>query len=145
MSKYLDTLDTRDLNERLEELAALETAVKEAREALDNLNADAPEEEREAAESAIDAARLDFGDDGEEELAALRDLENEIGREWRHGVTLIPESKFTGYCQELLQDIGDLPKDLPGYLVIDWDATADNIRADYSTVEWDGDTYLFRE
>jgi hypothetical protein len=142
MSKYIDT---RDLNERLEELDALETAVNEAREALDDLGADASKEEREEAESALDAALLDFGDDEEKEIAALRDLENEIGCEWRHGVTLIPESEFADYCKELIQDIGDLPKDLPEYIVIDWDATADNLRVDYSAVELDGDTYLFRE
>ena len=71
MSKYIDT---RELNDRLEELADLESALDAAREALDDLNADASKEEREEAESALDAARLDFGDDEEKELASLRDL-----------------------------------------------------------------------
>ena len=41
-------------------------------------------------------------------------------------------------------DIGDLPKDLPAYIVIDWDKTANNIEADYTTVDYDGVEYLIR-
>jgi hypothetical protein len=48
------------------------------------------------------------------------------------------------YCQELLEDIGDIPKGLPGYIVIDWEATAENLKADYSTVDFDGQTYYYR-
>lgn len=51
--------------------------------------------------------------------------------DWQHGETLIEEEHFIDYIKELLQDIGDLPSDLPSYLVIDWDATADNLAHDY--------------
>jgi antirestriction protein len=44
------------------------------------------------------------------------------------------------FVQELLEDTGDLPKDLPPYLHIDWESTARDIMMDYS--EQDG--YYFR-
>ncbi len=46
---------------------------------------------------------------------------------------------------KLLEDIGDLPSDLPSYIEIDWDKTADNLRVDYSEVEYQGTTYLVRD
>lgn len=66
------------------------------------------------------------------------------GGEWRHGVQFIPEDDFTDYCKELLEDCGELPKDLPWYIVINWEDTADNLKADYSEVEYQGTTYLYR-
>ena len=80
--------------------------------------------------------------------AILDDLCGNGGDEqWRgewFPVTLISEDYFTEYAKELVQNIGDLPRDIPSYLEIDWDATAENIKVDYSTVEIDGDTYYYR-
>jgi hypothetical protein len=71
--------------------------------------------------------------------AIMDDLKGSGGDEqWRgdwYPVTLIRDHYFTDYCRELVQDIGDLPKDIPAYIAIDWDATADNLRVDYSSVE----------
>ncbi len=36
------------------------------------------------------------------------------------------------FTQQLLEDTGDLPKDLPAYIHIDWEATASDIMMDYS-------------
>lgn len=89
----------------------------------------------------------DWDEENGEELTALRNL-NEQGesvvRDWIYGAILIRETYFVGYCQGLCQDIGDLPKEIPAYLVIDWDKTADNIRVDYSEIDFDGVTYLVR-
>ena len=142
MSNYLDT---RDLDERLDELKALRDAVDDAQEALDAFPADAerqPDDEIDHAEAALDSARDAFGTDERKELAELEELESEVS-EWSDGNTLIPESEFTDYCRELLEDCGDIPKDLPHYVVIDWEATADNLKADYSTAEFQGETYLY--
>ena len=45
---------------------------------------------------------------------------------------------------ELLSDIGDLPAEIPHYIVINREATARNIRMDYSSVDYDGVTYWYR-
>ena len=64
------------------------------------------------------------------------------GFEW--GTAIIPESKFTEYCEELVKDCGYIRSDLPSWIKIDWEATADNIRADYMEAYFKGDTYLMR-
>jgi DNA repair exonuclease SbcCD ATPase subunit len=138
-------LDSRDLQERLDELEAKEQAISDAQEALDGLRKDgSDEDEIEAAQDDVDSAENDFDADERKELEELRSLSEEVGSEWRHGVTLIPESEFEDYCQELVSDIGDLPRDLPGYIVIDWGATANNLRADYSSTTYQGEDYLYR-
>lgn len=134
-------LDSRDLEERIDELEALENAVIEAREARDEAEAEA---QKQAREEQVEKAEAEFDTEAQEELKALRNLRDEVGGEWRYGVTLIPENEFEDYCRELVEDIGDLPKGVPGYIVIDWEATANNIRQDYSEAEFQGVNYLFR-
>lgn len=135
----MNILDTRDLQKKLSELedekTTLEEAVEEAQE-----DADTPDSEKEAVEWEL----ADWLEENEEELAELNTLANEVP-EWIYGEALIPEDYFEEYCQELLQDIGVLPRELPAYIAIDWGATANNIRQDYSPVEYQGDTYLFRK
>ena len=60
------------------------------------------------------------------------------------GETLIREDYFTQYVQEMLEDCGDIPSDLPHYIVIDWEATADNLKQDYAEIDIFGDTYYIR-
>lgn len=36
------------------------------------------------------------------------------------------------FVQQLIEDIGDIPKDLPGYIHIDWERTAHDVMMDYS-------------
>jgi len=78
----------------------------------------------------------------------LDDLKGNGGDEqWRgdwYPVTLIHDSHFTDYAREMLEDCGDIPRDIPHYIEIDWDATARNIRVDYTPTEIDGVTYWYR-
>jgi hypothetical protein len=80
--------------------------------------------------------------------ALLADLAGNGGDEqWRgdwYPVTLIRDSHFTDYAQELCEDIGDVPRDLPHYIAIDWEVTARNIRMDYTPTEINGVTYWYR-
>ena len=81
------------------------------------------------------------------ELELINDidrLEEEVGSEWEYGVTLIEEDEFEEYCEELCTDIGYISKDFPSWIEIDWEATASNMRQDYSEVDYQGRTYLFR-
>ena len=74
-------------------------------------------------------------------IEELEDYSSELAK-W--GIILIREDYFTDYCIDLVQDIGDLPKDIPSYLEIDWEKTADNLKADYTEAEINGNTYYFR-
>lgn len=60
------------------------------------------------------------------------------------GETIIPESEFTDYCEELIKECGYISDDLPGWIEIDWEATAENMKVDYTEVYFNGDTYLMR-
>jgi hypothetical protein len=113
-----DIIDVRDIIERVEELE------NEMQGEIPNGTTWADTDEAE------ELAKL---------AAILADLAGNGGDEqWRgdwYPVSLIRDHHFTAYCRELLEDCGDIPKDLPHYVAIDWDATADNLRVDYSSVE----------
>lgn len=150
----MKTLDTRDLQERLEELEEIqenyEDAAKDletAKNAIEQPSEGETEElekekDLEQAQSILDG-RPELDEEEKKELEELLSLKDEIS-EWQYGNTLILESDFEDYCKELCEEIGDLPKDLPGYIVIDWGETAVNLRADYSECEYLGETYLYR-
>lgn len=132
MSKILDS---RDLLERREELEAqrdsfvLEIEGEQEGYEQERLQAWAEENPEDAAELA--------------ELVALCD-ECEGYGDWEYGETLIPEDKFTDHIREMLVDCGTVPKDLPWFVELDWDATAENCKADYMEVTFQGETYLMR-
>ena len=94
----------------------------------------------------------DTCDDYNEELKALMALMQELNgmggdEQWQgdwYPLALIRDSYFAEYTRQLLEDCGDLPRDLPHYIEIDWEATARNIRVDYSPVEINGATYWTR-
>lgn len=126
-------LDTRDLQARLEELES-------EREDFQNTVDDAEEgEEKQTAQEELDV----WDAENLEELEALRELKDEVS-EWNDGNTLIPEEDWIDYVQELLIDIGDLPRNIPWYIEIDWDRTAENIAQDYGKVDYLGTTYYYR-
>jgi antirestriction protein len=117
----MDIIDSRELQERMDEIQYdLETL-------------EMPDTERE---------------DLRTELVSLQALKEEVegyaSDDWRDGIQLIAEQDFTEYCQDLLEDCGEIPRDLPSYVVVDWEATAENLRVDYSEVDHEGTTYLFR-
>lgn len=89
-----------------------------------------------------------------EELATLTSLLDDLrdvgggDHQWKgdwYPVTLIRESYFKDYAQELAEDIGAIPADA-GWPArcIDWDQAARELRMDYTSVEFDGVTYWTR-
>ncbi len=143
------TIDSRDIIERIEELEAerdsftgpCTTCIESGeREGEPCPECDGTGEREDATAWAVvnpeDAA----------ELAALSKLaeDGEGAADWTYGETLIRDDYFTKYARELLEDCGTIPRDLPYCLVIDWDATAQNVRVDYFPVDFDGVTYWIR-
>ena len=114
VSNYDDVIDSRDIIERIEELT----------DTLELLDA----EEKEELET----------------LVALQNEAEGYSSDWKYGETLIRESYWEQYVQELCEDNGDIPKDLPSYIEIDWEVTANNIKTDYTEVDFDGITYYIR-
>jgi hypothetical protein len=129
-----DVIDSRDVIERIDELdSEIETLRDEADAA------------REVGE--LSDAMLGELEDLMSEMKALRDLQNEAesSPNWRHGETLIRDSYFEEYAEQLADDIGaiDAKAGWPCNC-IDWEAAADLLRQDYSAVDFDGVTYWIR-
>lgn len=123
-----DVIDSRDVIERIEELQG----------ERDSFELDGEENpEAWAVQNPDDAEELRV-------LEALAEECEDYASDWRHGETLVRESYWEDYVQELLEDIGDIPRDLPHYLVIDWEATARNIAYDYTIVDFGGVDYYIR-
>ena len=119
-----DVIDVRDIIARVEEL---ETIIGDS----------------------LDAESVQMAMSEHQELTALlNELAGNGGDEqWRgdwYPVTLIRDSYFIDYARELLEECGDIPRNLPHYIAIDWDATARNIRVDYQPIEINGSTYWYR-
>lgn len=118
MFKHADTIDTSDLIERIETL-----------------------------ETECDGLESECG-----ELQALLSIMDELkgqggDEKWRgdwYPSALIHEEYFVNAMRELMEDIGEVPRNFPHYIVINWEETADNLRVDYSSIEIDGHTYWFR-
>lgn len=91
--------------------------------------------------------QAEVGNDEAAELHALRALAEEASgyaADWDHGESLIRESYFTEYCQDLLEGIGGIPKNIPSYIKIDWEETAKNLKVDHTEVDYGRVTYLIR-
>lgn len=59
--------------------------------------------------------------------------------------TLIADSYFEEYAEQLADEIGAIDRDAGWPLnFIDWGAAAEALKADYTTIYFDGDEYLIR-
>ena len=149
-------IDTRDVIARIEELQAEKDALEgEVEEKLGDFNAAEPDEstedETEARRSALETAKHDLKewvDDAGPELAALTTLADEAedyAADWKHGETLIRDSYFEKYAQELAEDIGAIDRNASWPLgCIDWEKAAEELQIDYTSVDYDGVTYWIR-
>ena len=80
-----------------------------------------------------------------DDLEALYALRDEIGSEWRYGVTLIDEADFEEYAREYAEDIGALDRNASWpHTCIDWELAAREMQHDFSVVEYDGTTWLYQ-
>jgi len=149
-------LPVDELNERLEELLAFKSTLEDAQTELSDLAKDETNEDAEAqqsaledAQNAVDAAELNFGTAESAELAKLEELRDDIGSKGDliddENGPFIHENDFKEYAQELADDIGAIdPKAGWPLNCIDWDQAAKELAYDYTSVQWDGDTYLYR-
>lgn len=155
-----DVIDSRDVNSQIEDMESeredLSDAVASAEEALSDFDADTlpegadPEAAQEKLQDAVDAAQteLDSWDqDNEDTLNILKKFREEgqdATSEWDDGATCIRDDYFEEYAKELVEELGYMPKDFPSFIEIDWEATARNLESDYTSIEFDGVTYLVR-
>lgn len=148
-----DLIDVRDIIARVEELREerqiLADALDEATEsnkAGDGQDIDTHDAEISAREALTEWDSTDDADELRNLEAILEDLAGNGGDEEWEGVwyplTLIADSYFETAMDELLEDIGELPKNLPSYLTITIDYDA--LQQDYTSTEIEGETYWYR-
>ena len=138
----MNILDTRDLSKRREEL-------KE--EILDSFLENFPHyqemtesfEDIRFEEEEIQSWKEDFEDELKE-IEEIDTIENELGSEFDYGVALVDVDDWEEFVEQDLKDLGYIPKDFPSWIEIDWEATANNVRQDYTEVEYQGNSYLGR-
>jgi len=126
-----DVIDVRDIIERIEELEEQYAPV---------MDSDSDEER----------AAWDASEEGQELSMLVALMEEMAGyggdEQWRgdwYPLTLIRESHFTDYAEELVRDCYELTG-LPDFVHIDWEATAREVKMDYTPIDVDGATYFYR-
>jgi hypothetical protein len=132
-----------------------QASVEEAQEALESavtelgewLGFERPESQADCLDYITDGRDIELLESGnspdQNELVALRDVENEINRDSQ----LIHEDAFEDYARELAEDLHgkEIREASWPFDCIDWERAADELRADYTTVEIDGNTYYVRD
>jgi Antirestriction protein (ArdA) len=131
ISNNEDILDVRDIIARVEEL-------EDERDAIDEDDAEALAE-----------WKTENDDELDELTELLSDLKGYGGDEqWRgdwYPVTLIRDSHFRDYAEELADDIGAVDSNASWPMTcIDWDQAARELQQDYSAVEYGSVTYWYR-
>lgn len=143
-----DIIDSRDIHKRIQEIhdegEGFERDVDAAKTQLAFVKLNSPDDETSIEEHEGEVADAEeklseHNRDTKGELETLEELKEAVGEDH-----LIRHTYWVQYAEELVKDIGDLPKNIPDYIVIDWEATADNLLQDYSEVDYDGVTYYYR-
>ena len=79
----------------------------------------------------------------EERLKALIELEETLGN--GSNVTLIPDGEFEDYAEQMAYDVGLIEEHTTISSYIDWERWANDVKMDYTTIEFDGDDYLYQD
>ena len=123
-----DTIDSRDLVERLSEVIDL----------LDEVD-----EDQISADSADEIAELHEERDALEEI--VETIDGYGGDNAADGVQLIRNSYFVLFAQAFAEEIGRIEGDADWpYTHIDWEGAADELQMDFTSVEINGQDYWFR-
>lgn len=144
-----DLIDSRDVIERIEELESeRDEFILNETQSEESISWGELSEEQAKAEE-----KWNETDEGIE-LKNLSSLMEEFcgygeDEQWRgdwYPITLIRDSYWEEYCEDMVKDIGDLPDNIPSYLYsnIDWKGVAEDLQVDYTSGEFDGVTYWAR-
>ena len=162
ISNTANVIDSRDIIARIEYLESerepLTDAVDQAQEALNDLDGNdfdevsTFEEAEQEAKDALKAAYANVKDwdesDEGQELAKLKAFAEEAegyAEDWRYGATMIHEDYFEDYARDLAAEGDyDMKNEQWPYTCIDWAKAAEELQQDYTSVDFDGETYWVR-
>jgi hypothetical protein len=143
MTKHREINNSEDIIDSMDIIARIEELESEREDLLSEATDDPNIEINEAKEN------LKAWDGSEEatELKILKALaeEGESSPDWQCGETLIRESYFKEYAQQLADDIGAIDRNATWPVnCIDWEEAANQLKQDYMEIDFDGVTYLIR-
>jgi hypothetical protein len=139
-----DIIDVRDVIARYEELEPKQDALfKEFESTPENEGVDYDYWKRN---------QIAYDEAEDEEFGLLGALLEELAgnggdEEWRgewYPITLIKDSYFIDYAEELVKDCGYISHDFPSWIAIDWWKTAEAVQEDYALVTVDDNDYWYR-
>lgn len=113
-----DLIDSREINDRVEYLKAL-----------------------------ADDPYIEMDEDEAVELGALLNLvgQGESLPDWEYGVTLVRDSYFTVYAEQLAEELDLINPDATWPANhIDWESAAEELQQDYTSLSFDGVDYWAR-
>lgn len=143
-SNRKDILDSRDIIERFEELTSeKEALLEQIVEAYDDEELYSDEDRRELQNE----LNTWIDEHGEEHriLSKLNAQGSDYAPDWEYGETLIRDSYFQTYAQELAEDIGAIDRNAKWPTnCIDWEQAARELQMDYTALDFDGVTYWVR-
>lgn len=140
ISNSEDIIDSSDLIARLE-------ALREARagfvEQLESASGESPEAEADA-KAELDEWDEEYGEELRTLAAFAEEFEN-YAPDYSYGEVAIRDSYFQEYAEQLAEDICAINKaaQWPNNC-IDWEKAADQLKQDYTAIEFDGVTYWVR-
>lgn len=142
-----DVFDTRDLIEYIEYLES--EVVSEYNELLNERAVKQEEDDYDEIDSINDADDESILENcyTYNELNKVLEFADEVKSycsDYEYGETLIHEDYFVEYCTDFVEDCGYIPRDLPSWIEIDFEATAENMKQDYTEADYEGSTYYFR-
>ena len=134
-----DIMDSRDVIQKLEELES------ERQDLLDAIEDAETEEEKAEAEEALKEWEEYGNGDVYPALKAFCEEGETASSDWSYGATLIKDSYFVEYAQQFAEDIGAIDRNAswPNDC-IDWDKAAEELQQDYTSIDFDGETYWVR-
>lgn len=130
--------EIRELEETRSEYTQTDERYSEITDALDTARAELAK--------LIAAANDIDTDDEEAELEVLKALKEEVSEAyWDDGVAFICDDYFEDYAREYAEGLDpDIRTARWPFNHIDWTAAADELKVDYSFVDFDGETYWYR-
>ena len=118
INNYMNIIDSRDVIADIEEL---ETNIERINDEIEDLQEE-----------------LDI-------LTYLEDQAEPYCSNWPYGEILIKDSYFSEYAEELARDIGSISHDDSWPLNhIDWEEAVEELKSDYTQVDFDGEDYWIR-
>ena len=88
-----------------------------------------------------------WGELDRKRLEELEDFERELGTDlWlvaRDCWTFISEDSFPAYAQEYAEQTMEIPEGWP-FDCIDWKDAASDLSMDFTSVEWEGESYYYQ-